>query len=68
MENDTLHGMEQPAGDVYTISGHIVNENGAGIGNAKVFLTMRHTDSSSLPQTPTDILRLRNSPARKNTS
>lgn len=38
MENDTLHGMEQPAGDVYTISGHIVNENGAGIGNAKVFL------------------------------
>lgn len=38
MEEDTLHGMEQPAGDVFTISGQITTENGAGVGNATVLL------------------------------
>ena len=36
LETDTLHGMEQPAGSTYSISGHVLTPNGEGIAYATV--------------------------------
>jgi hypothetical protein len=33
---DTLHGMEQPGGQLYAINGQITNENGVGVANATI--------------------------------
>jgi lysyl endopeptidase len=38
VEADSIHGMEQPGGEAYTISGQILDQNGQGIRFAKVYI------------------------------
>ncbi len=38
VEADSIHGMEQPPGEEYTISGHITTVNGEGVRLAKVYI------------------------------
>lgn len=51
VEADSIHGMEQPGGELYTISGHITNENGIGVANATVLID---NPTYGLLQFPTD--------------